>query len=80
MNTHYAVVVFSGDPACEHDDEDLNGKPPSLDFIACGPEDFCWRAVAEWTESHPLRMWEDVEVLARDPLHVANERAASSLA
>lgn len=23
MNTHYAVIVFSGDPACEHPDEEI---------------------------------------------------------
>lgn len=66
MNTHYAVVAFSGDPGREHADPELNGQPPSLDLIACGSEEFCWAAVETWTETHPLREWEDVEVLARD--------------
>lgn len=65
MNTHYAVIVFSGDPASEHTDPDLRGSAPTLTFIACGPEDFCWQSLAEWTGKHPLRMWEDAEVLAR---------------
>ena len=75
-NTHYAVVVFSGDPAAEHPDEELRGHAPSLSLIACGPEDFCWRAAADWTAEHPLRIWEDVEVLPRDPVRV--ERSVSA--
>lgn len=67
MNTHYAVVTFSGDPAGEHPDPELNGKGPSLDMIACGSESFCWDAITKWTVKHPLRMWEAVEVLARHP-------------
>lgn len=67
MNTHYAVVTFSGDPCDEHPDEELRGQPPSMQFIACGPEQFCWDALASWTVEHPLRMWEEAEVLARDP-------------
>lgn len=70
MNTHYAVIVFSGDPGSEHPVEELRGAPPSLDFIACGPEEFCWKALSDWTAKHPLRMWEDVEVLCRDPKRV----------
>lgn len=66
-NTHYAVIVFSGDPAGEHDDDELRGRGPSMDMIACGPEDFCWKAVAAYTAAHPLRRWESVEVLTRDP-------------
>lgn len=65
--THYAVIVFSGDPGCEHDADDLREAPPSLEFIAQGSEDFCWQSLATWTENHPLRMWEEAEVLARDP-------------
>lgn len=66
-NTHYAVVVFSGDPAGEHDDPDLRGQAPSMTQIACGPEEFCWAALEAWTAKHPLREWESGEVLARDP-------------
>lgn len=65
MNTHFAVVVFTGDPLSEHDDPDLRGRAPSLDLIGSGSEDFCWEAAARWTASHPLRRWETVEVLAR---------------
>lgn len=67
MNTHYAVIVFGGDPVGEHPDPELRGAAPSLTLVACGPEDFCWQALAEWTAGHPLRMWEDAEVLARHP-------------
>lgn len=67
MNTHYAVIAFSGDPAGEHNDDELRGAPPQLDLIACGPEQLCWDALTAWTEKHPLRMWEHAEVLARDP-------------
>lgn len=67
MNTHYAVIAFSGDPASEHPDPELCGTAPSLTFIAAGPEEFCWDALAKWTDAHPLRMWEEAEVLARHP-------------
>lgn len=66
MNTHYAVVSFSGDPMCEHGDPELCGRAPHLEFVACGPEDFCWEALARWTESHPLLEWQEAEVLTRD--------------
>lgn len=66
-NTHYGVVMFSGDPAGEHPDLDLRGRGPQLELIACGPEDFCWTALTEWTKRHPLRQWEHVEVVARSP-------------
>ncbi len=66
-NTHYAVLAFSGDPAGEHPDPDLRGQCPSLTLIASGPEDFCWNAVVRWTADHPLRMWEEAEVLERHP-------------
>lgn len=65
MNTHYAVIYFSGDPAGEHPDSDLNGQAPHLNFIGSGDEEFCWRAVNNWTEKHPLRTWEHAEVLTR---------------
>lgn len=65
MNTHYAVVHFSGDPAGEHSNSQLNGQPPSLKLIAAGNETFCWEALTRWTGKHPLQMWETAEVLAR---------------
>lgn len=65
MNTHYALIMFSGDPACEHPDPDLCGSGPTATFIAAGPEDFCWEALAGWTAKHPLRQWEEAEVVAR---------------
>lgn len=67
MNTNYAVIVFGGDPASEHPDEELRGSSPTMTFLAAGPEEFCWEAVERWTAKHPLRMWETAEVLARDP-------------
>lgn len=76
MNTHYAVITFSGDPDGEHEDEELCGRGPHLDFIACGPEDFCWAAISEWTERHSLQKWQEVEVLARDRVSVAREGGA----
>ena len=76
-NTHYAVIVFSGDPASEHPDEELRGRPPSLEFIACGPREFCWMALVDWTAEHPLRQWEEAEVLARDPGLVAARQASA---
>lgn len=75
MNTHYAVIMFSGDPAGEHPDPELNGQAPRMEFIAAGPEDFCWTALADWTAKHPLRIWEEGEVLSRDPSVVANAEA-----
>jgi hypothetical protein len=67
VNTHYGVIVFSGDPASEHEDEELRGREPHLRLIACGDESYCWEALVLWTKKHPLREWENVEVLARDP-------------
>lgn len=75
--SHYGVIFFGGDPMGEHPDEELCGREPSMKFIACGSEDFCWAALASWTEKHPLRMWEDVEVLARDMTVVRTHQAAS---
>jgi len=65
MNSHYGVIMFSGDPAEEHDDPDLRGHGPSMDFICAGPEQFCWDSLAAWTAKRPLRRWEEAEVLAR---------------
>ncbi len=78
MNTHYAVITFSGDPNNEHPDEDLRGSHPLMERIACGSEDFCWLALARRTDRHPLRMWEEAEVLARDPIHIASYPLTSS--
>ena len=50
-----------------HPDEELCWQEPSLTLIASGPEDFCWESLAKWTEKHPLRMWEDAEVVERHP-------------
>lgn len=67
MNSHYAVLVFGGDPAGEHPDEELRGSGPAMTFIAAGPAEFCWEALGRWTGAHPLRLWETAEVLTRDP-------------
>lgn len=77
MNTHYAVIAFSGDPDEEHPDEDLRGQEPSLRLIAAGGEDFCWDALGTWTANHPLRMWEDAEVVERHPSVVRPPAACS---
>lgn len=74
MNTHYALITFSGDPAEEHPDEELRGKGPSLELIAAGNQTFCWQALADWTKTHPLKMWQTAEVVARDPLIVHVEQ------
>lgn len=81
MNTHYAVITFSGDPACEHDDPELNGSAPWMTLIAAGPEKFCWDALAAYTERHPLREWEEAEVVQRDPhvVRIQKERADAYL-
>lgn len=76
MNTHYAVTVFSGDPDHEHPDPALCGKGPTMRLVASGPEDFCWDALARWTEQHPLRMWEEAEVVKRHPSVVRTTEAA----
>lgn len=67
MNTHFAVIHFSGDPAGEHPDETLRGSSPKLTLIAAGPERFCWDALNAWTAKNPLRMWETAEVVTRHP-------------
>lgn len=79
-NTHYAVVVFSGDPDGEHEADDLRGRGPLMDLIAGGSEEWCWKVIGEWTERHPLRKWEDVEVLARDPQRVADDASRAAFA
>lgn len=76
--SHYGVIVFSGDPAGEHPDEALCGSSPSMGFIACGSRDYCWRALATWTDKHPLRTWEEAEVLARDMTVVGARQAAAN--
>jgi len=73
MNSHYGVIMFGGDPAEEHDDPDLRGHGPSMEFICAGPEQFCWDSLAAWTAKHPLRLWEEAEVLTRDPSVVRTE-------
>jgi hypothetical protein len=65
-NTHYGVIVFSGDPDAEHPDDELRGSHPTMRLIACGPERFCWDALTTYTATCPLREWETAEVLARD--------------
>lgn len=75
-NTHYGVIVFSGDPAGEHPDVDLCGTGPSALFVACGPEAFCWEALVAWTAENPLRLWEEAEVLTRNPALVEDQEAS----
>jgi hypothetical protein len=67
MNTHYGVIVFSGDFDNDHPDAELRGCAPRLTLIVCGDEEFCWKWLARWTMQHPLRRYESVEVLARVP-------------
>lgn len=67
LNTHYALVVFSGDPDEEHPDPALRGRGPHVEMVACGTEAFCWDAIARWTARHPLQMWQTAEVVVRDP-------------
>ncbi len=63
--THFGVIYFSGDLTGTHPDPELNGHSPRMEVIANGDEDFCWRALQQWTAKHPLRMGEAAEVLAR---------------
>jgi hypothetical protein len=65
--THYAVIVFAGDPFCEHIDPALRCKEPGMHLVAQGDEDHCWRALTNWTAAHPLRLFEEAEVLTRHP-------------
>ena len=67
MNSHYAVVVFEGDPASEHPDPELCGHGPRLTLVGAGSADFCWTVIGRWTSTHPLRQWEHAEVVARSP-------------
>jgi hypothetical protein len=71
VNTHYAVLVFEGDPAAEHPDPELRGRGPRLTLIGAGSPDFCWAAIDRWTTRHPLRRWEHAEVVARAPEMIA---------
>jgi hypothetical protein len=75
-NSHYAIVVFGGDPGGEHPDPDLRGRGPQLTLIGSGPEEFCWSAIANWTSRHPLRQWEHAEVVARTPEMTAEHPGA----
>lgn len=77
LNTHYALVVFSGDFAGDHPDPDLRGTGPSATLIAAGPSPHCWRAAAAWTERCPLRRDEAIEVVLRDLQLVVDERHAA---
>lgn len=77
MNTHYALLAFSGDLDAEHPDEELNGRAPHLTMIAAGPEEFCWAALDRWLKKRPLRMWETAEVVARDLQMVADGETAA---
>jgi hypothetical protein len=67
VNTHYAVVVFEGDPGGEHPDPELRGRGPRLTLIGSGSADFCWAVIGRWTSTHPLRRSEHAEVVARSP-------------
>lgn len=79
MNTHYAVITFSGDFDGDHPDEELRGRGPFITAIAAGPKSFCWEALAERTKAYPLRRGEEAEVLARDLEMIADqERAAEA--
>lgn len=51
-NTHYAVVI---------------GDYMEMTLVACGPEEFCKTALAEWLVVHPLSTYGEAEILARDP-------------
>ena len=66
-NTHYAIVVFGGDPGGEHPDPELRGCGPQLTLIGSGSEEFCWSAITDWTSNHPLRQSEHAEVVAQSP-------------
>lgn len=64
-NTHYGVVVFTGDPDEEHPNESLRGRCPHMELICAGTEEGCWAALNAWTMRHPLEQWQHAEVLAR---------------
>jgi hypothetical protein len=78
MNSHYAVVVFEGDPGGEHPDAELRGHGPRLTLIGSGSADFCWAVIASWTGRHPLRQWEHAEVVARSPEMIAEHPGRQS--
>lgn len=75
MNTHYAVIAFSGDYDNDHPDPELRGCSPRLTLIGAGPEQFCWDALARWTINHPLRRDETAEVVTRHPSVVRDPEA-----
>lgn len=77
MNTHYALLIFGGDFDNDHPDEELRGHGPEMTMIAAGPEEFCWRALADWTAKRPLRRDESAEVVTRDPNVVADGQLAA---
>jgi hypothetical protein len=77
VNTHYALVVFSGDFDGDHPDPDLRGTGPSATLVAAGPAAHCWKALAAWTERHPLRRDEAAEVVLRDLRLVGDEMVAA---
>lgn len=64
-NTHYGVIVFGGDFDGDHPDPLLRGREPHMELIGCGTEQDCWDAMAEWTNTFPLRRDEHAEVLTR---------------
>lgn len=82
MNTHYALISFSGDFGNDHPDPTLRGCGPSVSLIAVGTEDFCLQALAEWTKKHPLQRDQEAEIVRRDPSKVKDDayRAAIRLA
>lgn len=53
--THYALLIFGGDFDDDHPNEELRGSHPRIEFLGAGDEEFCWRAIAQWTEKIPLR-------------------------
>lgn len=64
MNSHRAVIEFSGDPDGEHPDPELRGQSPLMTLIASGDEIFCWQQLRKYTQNHPLRTWEKGFILA----------------
>lgn len=78
MNTHYALITFTGDYDNNHPDEALRGTSPNVEQIAVGPEDFCWDALIKWTATHPLQRGQEAEVVARDPIVVEQGALAAA--
>lgn len=77
MNTHYGLLVFLGDFDGDHPDEARRGCAPSLEFLAAGPEQFCWDSVGKYVLERGLQRDELVEVVTRDPLLVAQQTVAA---